>query len=223
MARRQCGDGDGVPAVVSLDDVVKIYQRGEPITVLDGLSLDLGAGSFTAVMGPSGSGKSTVLNLIGCLDTPTSGSIRIEDREVTAMSGGERAAIRGAEIGFVFQTFNLMPKLSAVENVALPLVFLGWSREDRLSRARDLLDSVGLGDEPTGSLDTETGERIMDLLHDIHEEGNTILLVTHERLIAEHAERIVHVLDGEIERTETVDERRPRDPGPVSEGEPWTR
>jgi putative ABC transport system ATP-binding protein len=156
----------------------------------------------------------------------------------------------------VFQTFNLMPKLSAVENVALPLVFLGWSREDRLSRARDLLDSVGLGDrgdhrptelsggqrqrvslaralasdpaivladEPTGSLDTETGERIMDLLHDIHEEGNTILLVTHERLIAEHAERIVHVLDGEIERTETVDERRPRDTGPVSEGEPWTR
>ena len=222
---------------VSLRGVRKTYQVGEPVHALDGVSLTIPRGSYTAVMGPSGSGKSTLMNLIGCLDTPTEGSIDVNGEEVTTMSDRERTRIRGDEVGFVFQTFNLMPRLTALENVALPLVFKGVPREERTERAADVLERVGLGDrldhrpnelsggqrqrvaiaralvadpalvladEPTGNLDSETGEQIMQLFADIHADGNTILMVTHERDIAEHAERIVHMLDGEIERVEEL-------------------
>jgi putative ABC transport system ATP-binding protein len=250
-------DGARAPddAVVSVENVRKVYRLGAPITVLDGVSLALPRGSYTAVMGPSGSGKSTLLNLIGCLDTPTEGRITIESRDVTALSSDERAAIRGRDVGFVFQSFQLMPRLTAVENVALPLVFQEVPRERRTERAHDLLASVGmadradhqpaelsggqrqrvavarslsgdpsivLADEPTGSLDTDTGARIMGLLERINQSGTTVLLVTHERNIAEHAERIVHVIDGRIESVEEIGDRRRAEPVGSWGGE-WTR
>jgi len=223
--------------VVDLVDVRKTYQMGGVVEALAGVSLTLADGSYTAVMGPSGSGKSTLLNLIGGLDTPTEGTVSVGGRDLSTATETELAAVRGSEVGFVFQTFNLMPRLTAVENVALPLVFDGWDRAKRRERARDLLDDVGLGDrldhrptelsggqrqrvaiaralapepeiiladEPTGNVDTETGERIMGLLAELHAAGNTIMLVTHERRIAEHADRIVHVRDGVIERIEEV-------------------
>jgi len=226
-------------AAVSLSGVRKTYQLGEPVHALDGVSLEIPTGSYTAVMGPSGSGKSTLMNLVGCLDTPTAGTITIDNQDVTAVSDRERTRIRGEDIGFVFQTFNLMPRLTARENVALPMVFRGVGRSERQQRAAAVLDSVGLGDrldhrpnelsggqrqrvaiaralvndpallladEPTGNLDTETGEQIMGLFEELYEQGNTILMVTHERPIAEHAERIVHLLDGEIERVEELSE-----------------
>ena len=188
-------------------------------------------------MGPSGSGKSTLLNLIGGLDTPTEGSVRINGTDIGEISERDRAHIRGTEIGFIFQTFNLMPRLTAQENVALPLVFAEWSRSKRTERAKTLLNSVGLGDrldhmpkelsggqrqrvaiaralapdpalvladEPTGNVDTDTGDEIMSVFDDAHERGNTILLVTHERRIAERADRIVHLEDGVRVRTETL-------------------
>ncbi|MFC7140753.1 ABC transporter ATP-binding protein [Halosimplex aquaticum] len=231
---------DGDEPVVELVDVTRAYEDGATVEALSGVSLALAEGSYTAVMGPSGSGKSTLLNLVGGLDTPTAGAVRLDGRDLAALSEDERARVRGRTVGFVFQTFNLMPRLTAVENVALPLVFQGWSRADRRERAEALLTEVGLGDrldhrptelsggqrqrvaiaralaadpallladEPTGNVDTETGERIMALFEELHEAGNTILLVTHERHIAEHADRIVHVRDGEIERVETVAER----------------
>jgi len=224
-------------AAVELTNVSRTYQRGEPVHALADVSLTLEHGSYTAVMGPSGSGKSTLLNCIGCLDTPDTGTIHVNDREVTALTDSARARVRGQEIGFVFQTFNLMPRLTALENVALPLVFQGVDRDDRLARARDLLDSVGLADrtdhrpselsggqrqrvaiaralatdpailladEPTGNIDTETGATIMGMFDDLRDEGHTILLVTHERAIAEHADRIVHLRDGGIERVEAL-------------------
>jgi len=225
-------------SVVDLVDVRKTYQMGGVVEALAGVSLSLADGSYTAVMGPSGSGKSTLLNLIGGLDTPTEGTVTVGGRDLSTATENELAAVRGSEVGFVFQTFNLMPRLTAVENVAMPLVFDGWDRGERRERARGLLDDVGLGerldhrpaelsggqrqrvaiaralapnpqiilaDEPTGNVDTETGERIMGLLADLHDAGNTIMLVTHERRIAEHAERIVHVRDGVLERIEEVE------------------
>jgi putative ABC transport system ATP-binding protein len=228
---------DSQPVAVSFDGVRKTYQLGEPVHALDGVSLDVPKGSYTAVMGPSGSGKSTLMNLVGCLDTPTDGQVDVNGRDVTTIGDRERTRIRGEEVGFVFQTFNLMPRLTARENVALPMVFRGVGRGERRERAAEVLDSVGLGDrlahqptelsggqrqrvaiaralvndpallladEPTGNLDTDTGEQIMDLFEEIHDRDNTILMVTHERRIAEHAERIVHLLDGEIERIEEL-------------------
>jgi putative ABC transport system ATP-binding protein len=230
-------DGTDRGNAVALRDVRKTYYLGEPVHALDGVTLSISRGSYTAVMGPSGSGKSTLLNLIGCLDTPTEGEVWVNDREVSALSQRARTRVRGQEVGFVFQTFNLMPKLTAAENVALPLVFAGVGRDERADRATDLLEQVGLGDrldhqpnelsggqrqrvaiaralandpailladEPTGNLDQETGERIMGLFQRLHDEGNTILMVTHERPVAEHAQRVVHVLDGTIERIEEI-------------------
>jgi putative ABC transport system ATP-binding protein len=224
-------------AVVTLSGVRKTYDLGGVVEALAGVSLSLARGSYTAVMGPSGSGKSTLLNLVGGLDTATEGAVTVGGQDLSAATEDERAAIRGSRVGFVFQTFNLMPRLTAVENVAMPLVFDGWDRAERRERARNLLEDVGLGDrldhrptelsggqrqrvaiaralapdpeiiladEPTGNVDTETGERIMALLDDLHDAGHTILLVTHERRIAEHAERIVHVRDGVIERIEEL-------------------
>jgi putative ABC transport system ATP-binding protein len=229
-------EGETEPAVVSLERVTKTYDLGGRVEALSDVSLSLQEGSYTAVMGPSGSGKSTLLNLVGGLDTPTSGTVRVGGNDLTALSENERANIRGSEIGFVFQTFNLMPRLTAVENVALPLVFAGVPRSERRERAESLLEDVGLSDrldhkptelsggqrqrvavaralapepavlladEPTGNVDTETGERVMRLLGDLNDAGNTILLVTHERRIAEHADRTVRMLDGEIVEEET--------------------
>jgi putative ABC transport system ATP-binding protein len=226
---------------LTLANVCRTYRVGQPIRALDGVSLELPQASYTAVMGPSGSGKSTLLNLVGCLDTPTGGQIEIDGRAVTGIKDRERNRIRGTSIGFVFQTFNLMPRLTALENVALPLVFKKVPRSERLDRARDLLERVGLADrtdhqpselsggqrqrvaiaralvnepailladEPTGNLDTDTGAQILDLFDALHDDGNTILVVSHERHVAERAERIVHLLDGTIERIQAIDETK---------------
>jgi putative ABC transport system ATP-binding protein len=252
MATDSRRDGTEEDAVVLLADVHKVYRVGERIPALSDVSFTLPRGSYTAVMGPSGSGKSTLLNVIGCLDTPTTGTVLVDGEDITALSDDGRARVRGEKIGFVFQTFNLMPRLTAEENVALPLVFRGRSRTERVRRARELLDRVGLGDrvehkpnelsggqrqrvaiaralvnepaiiladEPTGSLDSETSRQIMGLFQQLHEAGNTILLVTHERDIAEHAQQVVHMLDGRIEHVESVDERRTIE---LSEEGPWT-
>jgi putative ABC transport system ATP-binding protein len=225
-------------ATVSLRNVRRTYYLGEPVHALDGVSLDLPEGSFTAVMGPSGSGKSTLMNMVGCLDTPDEGTVHVGGQDVTALSGNERATLRGNELGFIFQQFNLMPRLTAAENVTLPMVFNNAVGTGRRERAEMLLERVGLGDrldhaptelsggqrqrvaiaralvnepslvladEPTGNLDTGTGAEIMDLFAELHEAGRTILMVTHERHIAEHAERIVHLVDGRIEEIEQLD------------------
>ncbi|MFB6102447.1 MAG: ABC transporter ATP-binding protein [Haloplanus sp.] len=233
-------DAEDATPVVDLSNVHKTYDVGGVVEALSGVSLTLSAGSYTAVMGPSGSGKSTLLNLIGALDTPTEGRVVVAGRDVSAAADRERAALRGTEIGFVFQTFNLLPRLTAVENVGLPLVFDGVPRAERRARARELLTDVGLGnrtdhlptelsggqrqrvaiaralaaepalvlaDEPTGNVDTETGGRVLDRFDEMHADGNTILLVTHERHVAERAERIVHVCDGELVRIEELEGR----------------
>jgi putative ABC transport system ATP-binding protein len=226
--------------VVSVQGAGRTYYLGEPVHALTDVSLTLPDGSFTAVMGPSGSGKSTLMNLLGCLDTPDEGTIEIDGRSVTDLSGSERASLRGSELGFVFQQFNLMPRLTAAENVTLPMVFTDAIDQSRRERAKELLERVGLGDrldhtppelsggqrqrvaiaralanepslvladEPTGNLDTDTGGQIMELFERLNREGRTILMVTHERHIAEHADRIVHLLDGELERIEQLDDR----------------
>jgi putative ABC transport system ATP-binding protein len=227
----------GRESIVAATNVRRTYYLGEPVHALDGVSLSLPAGSFTAVMGPSGSGKSTLMNVVGCLDTPDEGSVAIDGQEISALSGSERASLRGTEIGFVFQTFNLMPRLSAAENVAFPLVFRGVERAERLERAESLLADVDLADrtdhrpnelsggqrqrvaiaralagdpalvladEPTGNVDTGTGDRVMSVLDGVNDAGNTILLVTHERRIAEHADRIVHLRDGQVQEIEDL-------------------
>ncbi|AGB14909.1 ABC-type antimicrobial peptide transport system, ATPase component [Halovivax ruber XH-70] len=224
---------------VTLDDVRKTYQLAEPVHALDGVSLSLPRGSYTAIMGPSGSGKSTLMNVIGCLDTPTEGRVVIDGADVSTLSERERTRLRGTEIGFVFQTFNLMPRLTALENVAMPQLFQNVGRADRNERARNLLDRVGLADradhrpnelsggqrqrvalaralvndpaivladEPSGNLDTETEAGILDLFAEFHDAGTTLLVVSHERHVAERAERIVHLLDGKIERIEALDD-----------------
>jgi putative ABC transport system ATP-binding protein len=224
-------------SVVEARNVRRTYHLGEPVHAIDDVTISLPKGSFTAVMGPSGSGKSTLMNLLGCLDTPDEGDIVIDGRSVADLSGSERAALRGTEIGFIFQTFNLMPRLTAAENVTMPMVFNKAIDMDRRERAEELLTRVGLGDrldhqpselsggqrqrvavaralvnepslvladEPTGNLDTDTGAEIMDLFAELHEEGRTILMVTHERHIAEHAEKIIHLVDGKIEEIEDL-------------------
>lgn len=223
--------------IVSATDLRRTYVLGEPVHALDGISISLPTGSYTAVMGPSGSGKSTLMNVLGCLDTPDEGEVEINGQSVAALSEPERATLRGTEIGFVFQTFNLMPRLTALENVTLPLVFNHGIEESPDERGRSLLERVGLADridhkpnelsggqrqrvsiaralandpsliladEPTGNLDTETGDRIMELFDELHSEGATILMVTHEPHIAERAERIIHLVDGSIDRIEEV-------------------
>ena len=226
-----------VESAVSLRNVRKRYDRGDPVYALDGVSLDLPRGSYTAVMGPSGSGKSTLMNVVGLLDTPTEGDVVVGETDVSTLSADGRTDLRGEAVGFVFQTFNLMPRMSALDNVALPMVFAGVPPAEREARARRLLQRVGLGDrldhrpnelsggqrqrvaiaralandpeilladEPTGNLDSGTSADVMALFDDLHAEGNTVLLVTHERDVAEHADRIVHVLDGRIEYVETL-------------------
>ncbi|WP_241175228.1 ABC transporter ATP-binding protein [Natronolimnobius sp. AArcel1] len=232
-------ESTGTGSAVTLENVRKTYQLGEPVHALDGVSLEIPRGSYTAIMGPSGSGKSTLMNLVGCLDTPTEGTVVVDGADVSQLSDRERTRLRGTTVGFVFQTFNLMPRLNALENVALPQLFQGIDRGERHDRARELLERVGLGDrtdhmpnelsggqrqrvalaralvndpaivladEPSGNLDTETEADVLDLFAEFHDAGTTMVVVTHERHVAERAERIVHVLDGELERIESLDD-----------------
>ncbi len=230
--RREAFDG----AVIQADDLWRTYQMGaEEIHALRGVSFTIRKGEYVAVMGPSGSGKSTLMNLIGCLDTPSKGRYVLRGKVVSEMNDDELAAVRNREIGFVFQTFNLLPRASALHNVELPLVYAGVPKEKRIELARQALAMVDLGDrmthkpnelsggqrqrvavaralvmnpsilladEPTGNLDTATGEDIMRLFERLHSEGNTIILVTHEKDIADHARRTIHIRDGKIESDE---------------------
>jgi putative ABC transport system ATP-binding protein len=225
-------------ALIVAEDLWRTYVMGaEEIHALRGVSFRIQPGEYLAVMGPSGSGKSTLMNLIGCLDTPSRGTYTLRGKVVSQMNDDELAAVRNREIGFVFQTFNLLPRATALHNVELPLVYAGIPKEERLERARRSLEMVDLGDrvghrpnelsggqrqrvaiaralvmgpsilladEPTGNLDSATGEEIMRLFEKLYADGNTIILVTHERDIAQHAHRTIHIRDGKIES----DERR---------------
>jgi putative ABC transport system ATP-binding protein len=220
--------------LIETRDLWKTYSMGdEDIHALRGVSIEIQRGEYVAIMGPSGSGKSTLMNLIGCLDTPSKGSYLLNDKEVAAMNDDELARIRNEEIGFVFQTFNLLPRATALHNVELPLVYAGVSGKVRQDRAKQALEkveltsrashrpnelsggqrqrvaiaralvnnpSILLADEPTGNLDSKTGNEIMELFARLHEGGNTIILVTHEPDIAAHAHRSIHIRDGQVEK-----------------------
>jgi putative ABC transport system ATP-binding protein len=224
--------------VIKTEELAKIYEMGaEQVHALRGVNLEIRKGEYVAIMGPSGSGKSTLMNLIGCLDSPTSGKYWLAGRLVSDLDDDELAYIRNKEIGFVFQTFNLLPRATALHNVELPLIYNGTPAEERIEKAKkalervDLTDrmthkpnelsggqrqrvavaralvnnpSIVLADEPTGNLDSKTGEEIMALFENLHRQGNTIILVTHENDIAQHAHRIIHIRDGRIASDEAV-------------------
>jgi putative ABC transport system ATP-binding protein len=220
-------------SLINIKDMKKTYIMGEEIVAaLKGVSISIEKNEYVALMGPSGSGKSTLMNLLGCLDSPTSGEYWLNNNLVSEMTDSELAEVRNKLIGFVFQTFNLLPRMSSLDNVALPLVYAGISKADRLEKAAIALEKVGLGDrmshkpnelsggqrqrvavaralvndpaiiladEPTGNLDTKTSIEIMNLFENIHSNGNTVILVTHEPDIAEHAHRIIRLRDGLLE------------------------
>ncbi|MCJ7429428.1 MAG: ABC transporter ATP-binding protein [Candidatus Nanohaloarchaeota archaeon QJJ-5] len=219
-------------ALIQLDAVIKTYEMGETtVKALRGTDLTIDEGEFIAIMGPSGSGKSTLMNMIGALDKPTDGNVTVEDQDIGELTRSELAVLRSRIVGFVFQQFNLISTMTAMENVALPMLFRGVSRKERHDRAKKLLDRVELGDrythtpqelsggqqqrvsiaralandpdivladEPTGNLDTDTGDRVMDLLTELNEDGKTIIMVTHDPHDAEYADRIVEIQDGVI-------------------------
>tara|TARA_B100001769_G_scaffold226261_1_gene187538 strand:+ start:107 stop:796 length:690 start_codon:yes stop_codon:yes gene_type:complete len=218
--------------LISLKNIYKIYNvGGEEVRALDGIDLDINENEYLAIMGPSGSGKSTLMNMVGCLDTPTSGIYEFEGEMVQVMDDSQLASIRNRKIGFVFQTFNLLPKATAQHNVEIPLVYANIRKRQRVEMASKALESVGLSDrshhrpnelsggqrqrvaiaralvnnpsiiladEPTGNLDSKSGHEIMNILDALHQKGNTIILVTHEDDIAQHAHRVIRLLDGEI-------------------------
>ena len=224
-------------ALIETQDLWKTYVMGtEEIHALRGVDLAIQRGEYVAIMGPSGSGKSTLMNLIGCLDTPSKGSYMLNNKQVGQMNDDELARIRNEEIGFVFQTFNLLPRATALHNVELPLVYAGVPSRDRLVRAKAAMDrvelsdrmthrpnqlsggqrqrvaiaralvnnpSILLADEPTGNLDSKTGAEIMALFDRLSSAGNTIILVTHEADIAEHARRVIHIRDGRVEKDDS--------------------
>jgi putative ABC transport system ATP-binding protein len=219
---------------IALAAVKKTYIMGDTVVnALAGIDLTIGAGEFTAIMGPSGSGKSTMMNILGCLDRPTEGSYMLDGQEVATLGDDELAVTRNKKIGFVFQSFNLLPRMDALENVALPLVYAGVAKAERTERATKALAMVGLdtrmhhlpnelsggqrqrvaiaralvndptiimADEPTGNLDTKSGDEVMEIFRSLNGLGRTVILVTHEPDIAEHARRVVHVRDGLIVR-----------------------
>lgn len=227
--------------IISLSDIRKNYYLGkEPVPVLKGIELSILKNEYVALMGPSGSGKSTLMNILGCLDSPTSGKYVLNGKNVSGMEDDELAKVRNEEIGFVFQQFNLLPRLTAWENVAVPLIYAGVGKKERADRAHEMLKQVGLGerahhkpnemsggqcqrvaiaralintpslilaDEPTGNLDSKTSIEIMELFGSIQAAGNTVILVTHEEDIAEHAKRIVRIKDGVVERDELTADR----------------
>ena len=227
--------------IINIEHIAKIYQVGtEEVHALADVSLRIDKNEYVAIMGPSGSGKSTLMNILGCLDTPTKGLYDFNGENVSQMNDNELASIRNREIGFVFQTFNLLTRSDALHNVELPLIYAGVSGADRRERAEAALENVGLADrmrhkpnelsggqrqrvavaralvtdpaiiladEPTGNLDTKTGADIMSLFNEIYNAGNTIILVTHEEYIAEHANRIIRLRDGLIEKDEIVRNR----------------
>ena len=220
-------------AILQLRGITRDFKMGaQTVHVLKGIDLDIFKNQYVALMGPSGSGKSTLMNLLGCLDTPTEGTYVLNGSDVSALDDNALAEIRNNEIGFVFQTFNLLPRSTALENVALPLVYAGWGKEERIARASEVLEQVGLGDrmdhkpnqlsggqrqrvavaralvnkpaliladEPTGNLDSKTSVEIMKLFDDIQAAGNTVVLVTHEEDIAQHAKRVIRLVDGNID------------------------
>ncbi len=220
-------------SLISITNIKRDFQLGnEVINVLKGIDLTINKGEYVALMGPSGSGKSTLMNLLGCLDTPTSGTYILNGNDVSQMTDDSLAEIRNKEIGFVFQTFNLLPRTTALDNVALPMIYAGYSKSERKARATEVLTQVGLenrmdhepnqlsggqrqrvavaralvnkpsiilADEPTGNLDSKTSVEIMNLFNEIHANGNTVILVTHEEDIAAYAHRIIRLRDGLVE------------------------
>ncbi len=219
--------------ILSMQDICKTYIQGKvEVPVLKNVSFSVELGEYLAIMGPSGSGKTTLMNLIGCLDRPTSGTYLLDGRDILSCRDDELAEIRNKYIGFVFQSFYLLPKMSALENVALPLLYAGMSKKDRLDRAREALCTVGLedridfrpnqlsggqcqrvaiaraiaghpslllADEPTGALDTASGEQVMEIFSRLHSEGSTIIMITHEQAIADCAEKIYRIRDGVLD------------------------
>jgi len=242
--------------LIDLKDITKIYQVGTvEVPALRGITLSIDVNEYVSIMGPSGSGKSTLMNILGCLDTPTEGTYQFKDREIGGLDDNALADIRNREIGFVFQTFNLLPRATALHNVELPLIYKGTPARERRQAAREALESVGLAerahhrpnelsggqrqrvaiaralvnrpsvilaDEPTGNLDSKTGEEIMEIFEDIHSSGNTIILVTHEEYIAHHTQRSIRLLDGKVavdepQRNQKVREESSREsPFPAS-------
>jgi putative ABC transport system ATP-binding protein len=238
--------------LIQIRDLHRVYQVGESeVRALNGVDLDIEANEYVAIMGPSGSGKSTLMNILGCLDTPSQGSYKLKGKEIAERTDDELARIRNAEIGFVFQTFNLLARADALHNVELPLVYAGLKHEERRKRARESLELVGLGDrmkhrpnelsggqrqrvaiaralvnkpsiiladEPTGNLDSRTGEEIMAAFEAIWKAGNTVILVTHEPDIAEHARRVVRMRDGKVESDLVNPNPRSAVPPPATNG-----
>jgi len=228
--------------VIRTEELTKVYEMGaEQVHALSGVDVDIRKGDYVAIMGPSGSGKSTLMNLIGCLDSPSAGRYWLAGRLVSDLDDDELAYIRNKEIGFVFQTFNLLPRATALHNVELPLIYNGTPAEERVERAKQALErvdliprmhhkpnelsggqrqrvaiaralvnnpSIVLADEPTGNLDSKTGEEIMALFENLHRQGNTIILVTHEMDIAQHAHRVIFIRDGKIFSDEKVAKKK---------------